>query len=1205
MKRKVKWFVLLVAMTVFALSQITYAETGQSTEQSKKSVRTVMLYLCGSNLESESAMGTHNLHQILKAKYSANEDVRFVVMTGGSEEWHLESNYISDPDGLMPAGEPKNKVSGKYNQIWEAFGADAKEHAGQMVLRDGDGITGADGQAVVAEKELMHNPDVLKAFINYSVKNYPAEKYDLILWNHGGGPSEGFGIDEHDPDGGTYMDLPGIVDALYNNLVVDSNSDGKADGKFDFVDFDACLMGNIEMAYMYSDCADYYIASPELEPGYGQPYEGWLNELGKNPGMDTYALGKIIVDDFYDYYETGEGKGQDGTLAVTNLGKLVAPETGLTDALIKLSKIMKEEANPGQEAGDILFYDELYSAKESLNYGFCPLVDLGNLSALLGIRNTEITKAQIKDGVFDINTPYSDAAKGAVSQKISSVLEDESIIYAKGTSGVKTKNALYRESNGEIGYDPLQTSGVHIFFPIPGYIGGDYEEFDGYSNAVTKRINTLPDGSPEKEFLTSYRQAIIDYILIKETSDAVNTLINEENMAKDKIDYAAVKKQWTTEYDDGIDEGGRSQWNAVIKGFLDLRGSGESEEAKAWLDGVIKQQAAEAVLEKNISSKTVKEKNGEAYRITITDTKKRVIDRVHRNVIAELPAVEKYRNEIDDEYEKEVIGEAGRLPLGSIDGDLDIDSLLELPDVDDEDFAETILRWYNSTNNTYYVNPLEQKWYAIRDADGEFHVASIYNREGDNMYVPASYDKAKDGEVIFMKFVKGKLMSVQFNDGSGGIREIDPKNLKNELVVMPIIFNDRYGDALFIPISEKKFTLSKDNYNSITMEFTNLSNISDIKDIDGDRKALDSVVVVDDIYGNAIDITDKVNNPTAELIDIGLARIKPGIQDEEGEDAKELVPEVTYDGVALRNGIDYELEPLDDNTVLKDLGDYEVILKGKGKFTGLSLETFSIIRSEATAQHYIKEARETLKEAQENFDANNPESIQKLFNAQNALADAQNELLRTKETLSKEEQTDLQEQIDKLGRKIEDMTAELAGATVDISKYKVTMKTSMPYTGKAIKPKVVINGLNEAAYTVQYSNNVKIGTAKVTITAKGNGYKGKITKTFKIVKGKNTIKAKGKKVKIKAKKLKKKKYVIKKKKAYKISKAKGKVTYKLGKVKKAKFKKYFKVNKKNGNITVKKKLKKGTYKVTVKVTAAGNKYYKKATKKVTVKVVVK
>ena len=53
------------------------------------------------------------------------------------------------------------------------------------------------------------------------------------------------------------------------------------------------------------------------------------------------------------------------------------------------------------------------------------------------------------------------------------------------------------------------------------------------------------------------------------------------------------------------------------------------------------------------------------------------------------------------------------------------------------------------------------------------------------------------------------------------------------------------------------------------------------------------------------------------------------------------------------------------------------------------------------------------------------------------------------------------------------------------------------------------------------------------------------------------------------------------------------------------FKKYFKVNKKNGKITVKKGLKKGTYKLKIKVTAAGNANYNAGSKSVTVKIKVK
>lgn len=93
----------------------------------------------------------------------------------------------------------------------------------------------------------------------------------------------------------------------------------------------------------------------------------------------------------------------------------------------------------------------------------------------------------------------------------------------------------------------------------------------------------------------------------------------------------------------------------------------------------------------------------------------------------------------------------------------------------------------------------------------------------------------------------------------------------------------------------------------------------------------------------------------------------------------------------------------------------------------------------------------------------------------------------------------------------------------------------------------------------------------------------------------NTITVTAKKVTVKAKKLKKKAQKVKITKALKVTKAKGTVTY--AKVKKGSTKKFFKkvkIAKKSGKITIKKgKLKKGTYKLKIKVTAAGTKNYKK------------
>ena len=57
--------------------------------------------------------------------------------------------------------------------------------------------------------------------------------------------------------------------------------------------------------------------------------------------------------------------------------------------------------------------------------------------------------------------------------------------------------------------------------------------------------------------------------------------------------------------------------------------------------------------------------------------------------------------------------------------------------------------------------------------------------------------------------------------------------------------------------------------------------------------------------------------------------------------------------------------------------------------------------------------------------------------------------------------------------------------------------TSCTYSGKAKKPKVSIEGLTEDDYVVSYKNNVKVGTATVTITGVGD-VSGTVTKTFKI-----------------------------------------------------------------------------------------------------------
>ena len=83
-------------------------------------------------------------------------------------------------------------------------------------------------------------------------------------------------------------------------------------------------------------------------------------------------------------------------------------------------------------------------------------------------------------------------------------------------------------------------------------------------------------------------------------------------------------------------------------------------------------------------------------------------------------------------------------------------------------------------------------------------------------------------------------------------------------------------------------------------------------------------------------------------------------------------------------------------------------------------------------------------------------------------------------------------------------TAEIpALSRISISKASVTLSTSTyAYDGKAETPSVTVKVggktlKKDTDYTVSYSNNTKVGTAKVTITGKGN-YTGSVSKTYSI-----------------------------------------------------------------------------------------------------------
>lgn len=217
---------------------VTSVATGDGTA-------TILVYCIGSNLESESGCATADFKEMMAA--GRNSNVNVIIQTGGAKSWR--NSWVS-----------ANKV--------------------QRFKVAGNSLELLDEQKKVS----MVETSTLSDFISWGAKNYPADKMGFVFWDHGGGTICGFGVDDNFEGG---LTLANIYSAFR-----------QAGIHFDFVGFDACLMGTVETAYALSPFADYLIASEEEEPGNGWYYTGWLKALNENPSIETSQLGTKIVKDF-------------------------------------------------------------------------------------------------------------------------------------------------------------------------------------------------------------------------------------------------------------------------------------------------------------------------------------------------------------------------------------------------------------------------------------------------------------------------------------------------------------------------------------------------------------------------------------------------------------------------------------------------------------------------------------------------------------------------------------------------------------------------------------------------------------------------------------------------------------------------------------------------------------------------------------------
>ncbi|TET38199.1 MAG: hypothetical protein E3J72_03795 [Planctomycetota bacterium] len=145
----------------------------------------------------------------------------------------------------------------------------------------------------------MGSPDTLRDFIEWGVTSYPAERYCLVLWDHGAGWH-----------GGLYNYNPSATDTTLTFINLTDMAQGIEDGlaaaaldRFDLLYCDMCSMSAIEVCCELAPYARYFTGSAEVAWGGMMNYETLLGQLAGRALMGPRKLGEMICDSYVENCE--------------------------------------------------------------------------------------------------------------------------------------------------------------------------------------------------------------------------------------------------------------------------------------------------------------------------------------------------------------------------------------------------------------------------------------------------------------------------------------------------------------------------------------------------------------------------------------------------------------------------------------------------------------------------------------------------------------------------------------------------------------------------------------------------------------------------------------------------------------------------------------------------------------------------------------
>lgn len=361
-----------VAEAVEAAEAPAAEEPAEAAESAEKKA-TVMIYMCGADLESRAYQGSQTMAEINQSGVNTDA-VNVVALLGGATHW--SRGYDTHKLTLVEIGKRRPKV--------------------------------------VDELDLMpmSEPETLTQFLDLCKDRYPAEKFYLVVWDHGGGPNQG-----------VCQDFLFHYDTLTLNEMEKAFQDSVfGQGGLEIIAFNTCLTGSLEYTAKLSPFARYMVATEDSM--YGMGYD-WLSSLDTDDDALTTAVN--MVDQTYALNERAIAMNN-----ATEINSVSLVDLAKIPALVQAMDVFFPLVTPEVNNADFTAVSQ--HRKESTTFGVSEsggdsnrdLVDLGDLvlnlreyapeaadALLAALGEAVVYKRSVNDQCYGLTVyhPYANKAR--------------------------------------------------------------------------------------------------------------------------------------------------------------------------------------------------------------------------------------------------------------------------------------------------------------------------------------------------------------------------------------------------------------------------------------------------------------------------------------------------------------------------------------------------------------------------------------------------------------------------------------------------------------------------------------------------------------------------------------------------------------------------------------------------------------------------